>query len=121
MVVDKGFEPFRCSPSDHSPGLIRPSRTPVLSTIEIFGSRSQIRTDGFRDLQSLALGHSAIRPLVLLARIELAASSLPRKYSTTELQQLREPGRTFLQRPWPCLLYAAFACMSRTSFRRSAA
>ena len=75
LVVDKGFEPFRCSPSDHSPGLIRPSRTPVLSTIEICGSRSQIWTDGFRDLQSLALGLSAIRPLVLPTRIELVIQS----------------------------------------------
>ena len=33
LVVDKGYDPFRFSPSDRSPGIIRPRRTPVLSTI----------------------------------------------------------------------------------------
>jgi len=33
LVVDQGFEPCRSSPSDQSPGIIRPRRTPVLSTI----------------------------------------------------------------------------------------
>ena len=33
MVVDKGYDPSRCSLSDHSPRFIKPSRTPVLSTV----------------------------------------------------------------------------------------
>jgi hypothetical protein len=33
LVVGKGFEPFRSSPSGQSPGFIRPRRTPVLPTI----------------------------------------------------------------------------------------
>ena len=32
MVVDQGFEPCRSSPSDRSPGIIRPRRIPMLST-----------------------------------------------------------------------------------------
>ena len=35
LVVGKGFEPFRSSPSGQSPGFIRPRRTPVLPTIAI--------------------------------------------------------------------------------------
>lgn len=35
LVVDIGFEPIRCSPSDHSPEDINLSRSPELSTIEI--------------------------------------------------------------------------------------
>ena len=33
LVVDQGYDPCRSSPSDQSPGIIRPRRTPVLSTI----------------------------------------------------------------------------------------
>ena len=33
LVVDIGYDPIRSSPSDQSPGIIRPRRTPVLSTI----------------------------------------------------------------------------------------
>lgn len=77
MVVDKGFEPFRCSPSDHSPGFIKPSRIPMLATI--FGSKGGIRTHGFGALQAPALDHSAtLLLLVLMVRIELTTSSLPR-------------------------------------------
>jgi hypothetical protein len=42
LVVDKGFEPFRCSPSDRSPEDINLSRTPVLSTIIEFVSSSAL-------------------------------------------------------------------------------
>ena len=43
LVVDKGYDPFRFSPSDRSPGIIRPRRTPVLSTI-LFGAGRENRT-----------------------------------------------------------------------------
>jgi hypothetical protein len=79
----------------------------MLATIS--GSKGGIRTHGCRDLQSLALVHSAtlLLLLVLMVRIELTTSSLPR------------------MRDYHCATsanrYAAFACMSSTSFRRSAA
>ena len=69
----------------------------MLATIS--GSKGGIRTHGDRDLQSLALVHSAtLLLLVLSARIELAASYLPSRYSTTELRQ-----RTFML-PLPACL-----------------
>ena len=44
LVVDIGYDPIRCSPSDHSPGLIRPSRSPELSTIDIeIGLRNEVQ------------------------------------------------------------------------------
>ena len=64
LVVDVGFEPTRCSPSDRSPEFINLSRSPKLSTI--CGGKGRIWTDGFRDLQSLALGRSATLPYLVL-------------------------------------------------------
>jgi hypothetical protein len=118
VVVDIGFEPIRCSPSDRSPGLIRPSRPPGPSTIEI-GGRGRIRTDGVRDLQSLALGHSATRPLVLLTRIELVIQSyqdcgIPLTYRSRRT-------RAYIAAEARAVLLYAACCAFNTSFKRSAA
>ncbi len=48
LVVGKRFELFRCSPSDRSPGLIRPSRTPVLPTNGL-GGENRTPTYDFGD------------------------------------------------------------------------
>lgn len=120
MVVDKGFEPFRCSPSDHSPGLIRPSRTPVLSTIEICGGRCRIQTYGFNALQALALGHSANRPYVVPRDgFEPPTFTLLMCYSTSELAGQENPGVHFCR--GPSRVYYAACCIFNTSFKRSAA
>ena len=65
----------------------------------IFGSKGGIRTHGVDALQAPALDHSAtLLLLVLMVRIELAASYLPSRYSTTVLRQ-----RTFML-PLPACL-----------------
>ncbi len=80
----------------------------MLATIKTFGSKGGIRTHGFCALQAHALDHSAtLLLLVLMVRIELTTSSLPR---------MRD-----YHCATPANLYAAFACMSNTSFKRSAA
>ncbi len=59
LVVDLGFEPSRCSPSDHSPEFISLRRTPVLSTIGL-GGENRTPTYGFGDRGSAIKLHREI-------------------------------------------------------------
>ncbi len=57
--------------------------------------------------------------MVLLARIELAASPLPRECSTTELQQQPEP--TAVEAPWTGAAYGwqALSCQGMAAAKRN--
>ena len=52
LVVDIGYDPIRSSPSDQSPGIIRPRRTPVLSTN---GAQGRTRTYNILPLKQTRL------------------------------------------------------------------
>jgi hypothetical protein len=56
LVVDLGFEPSRCSPSDHSPEFINLSRTPVLSTVGL-DVRTRTATNDFGDRHAAITSH----------------------------------------------------------------
>ena len=66
LVVGKGFEPFRFSPSDRSPELIRLSRTPVLPTVGgVTGTRTQKPAFANRRISNPLQYHYGITPLNL--------------------------------------------------------
>jgi hypothetical protein len=64
LVVGKGYDPFRCSPSDHSPRFIRPGRTPVLPTVLNFLAERQgvEPCERITTLYGLAIRCLTIRP-----------------------------------------------------------
>ena len=65
MVVDIGYDPIRCSPSDHSPRFIKPGRTPVLSTINCLAESigfEPMRRVSNDSLANCCLNHSANFP-----------------------------------------------------------
>ena len=127
MVVDQGFEPCRSSPSDRSPGIIKPRRTTKcclpLKFVEV-GVRFELTVLGI-----CSPLHWATLPSDLWCcwrglnsrLLPYQGSTLPLSYNSLENQGVhfcRGPGRVYFMPPLPACLGLLLDGLQRNSQRK---